>query len=69
MSNGTEKHQIDPVPDGGHFPDASHHNLGFQNDEEKKIGIDDLEEDLRKEKYHIDDQKNEEGIMICRFVK
>ena len=61
MSDGNERHQIDPEKDAGH------HNLGYQNDEEKKIGIKDLEEDLRKEKHNVDDQDNEQGILRYIF--
>ena len=68
MSDGNEKHQIDLEKDAGH------HNLGYQNDEEKKIGIKDLEEDLRKEKHNGDYQDNEQGIFsyifeITRFTE
>merc|ERR1711962_391387 len=50
MSEGNNSNQVDPEADVGH------HNLGFQNDAEKKIGLKDLDDDLEKEKLNVADQ-------------
>ena len=56
MSERNNSKQVDPEADVGH------HNLGYQNDAEKKIGLKDLEDDLDKEKQNVADQDDNQGV-------
>lgn len=56
MNEGNNSKQVDPEADVGH------HNLGFQNDAEKTIGLKDLDDDLDKEKLNVADQDAEQGM-------
>ena len=56
MSERNNSKQVDPEADVGH------HNLGYQNDAEKKIGVKDLEDDLDKEKQNVADQDDNQGV-------